>query len=93
MGKYFSTVEIGKARTYEQLRRWFGNLKIIEGIDMANIRAEYGARKSSEKREKSVFSHAIDAVVIASKRTWIGGLKNTFFLRMEALSISEKTNT
>jgi len=64
-GKHFSTVEIGKKRTYDKLKEWF-QLKLIEGIETARIRAEYGAKKSSDKREKSVFSHAIDAIVMGA---------------------------
>ncbi|HBE44830.1 MAG TPA: hypothetical protein DDW17_05085 [Deltaproteobacteria bacterium] len=71
-GKHFSTVEIGKKRTYDKLIEWFGEVRLISGVETGEIRKEYRAKKVSEKREKSVYSHAIDAVVIAAKETGLG---------------------
>jgi hypothetical protein len=74
-GKYFSTVEIGKKRTYDKLREWFGSLKLTDGVETAETRREYGAMKSSDKREKTVFSHAIDAIVMSAKEVGLRTLR------------------
>ncbi len=65
-GKYFSTVEIGKTKVYETLRRWFKEVKLITGIETANLRESYGVKKSGDKRERSLHSHAIDALVMCA---------------------------
>jgi len=65
-GKYFSTVEIGKTTLYEILTDWFTRLELVDGIDTADLRGEYRVKKSSDKKERSIYSHAVDALVIAA---------------------------
>jgi len=71
-GKYFSTVEIGKTKVYEELALWFKHLKLVSGAKTAALRAQYNVKKCSDKRKRVVESHAIYALVIAAEE---GGLK------------------
>jgi hypothetical protein len=63
-GTYFSTVEIGKTLLYETLREWFGQLKLVSGVDTARLREEYHVAKCIDKRKRVVEAHGIDALVI-----------------------------
>ncbi len=62
-GKYFSTVEIGKARLYEHLRR-IGDLKLYNGIETAKSRERLGLLKNSRKSALEWNTHAVDAIAI-----------------------------
>lgn len=64
--KYASTAEIGKALTYSTLKEWFNSLSLIRGQQTAALRRKYQVKKSSKKKERSIWSHAIDAVVMAA---------------------------
>lgn len=62
-GKYFSTVEIGKARYYEHLRNK-GVLVLVEGWQTKLWREEAGLKKTSQKDALTPASHANDAVAM-----------------------------
>jgi len=62
-GKHFSTVEIGKAKFYEHLRR-FGELKLYSGIETAKFRERLSLPKNSRKSALEWNSHAVDAIAI-----------------------------
>ncbi len=62
-GKYFSTVEIGKARLYKHLRK-LGNLNLYTGVQTAELRERFGLPKNPTKRELSWDTHAVDAIAI-----------------------------
>ena len=74
-GKFFSTAEIGKMRLYDTLFEWFGEVKLVDGVDTAKSREEYKAKKSSNKSERSVHSHAIDALVISAREAGLNVLR------------------
>ncbi|WP_456487549.1 RRXRR domain-containing protein [Candidatus Alkanophaga liquidiphilum] len=74
-GRHFSTVEIGKTKVYNTLRAWFGEPKLVEGIETARLRKEYNAKKARDKRERSINSHAIDALVISANEIGLKKLK------------------
>jgi hypothetical protein len=63
-GTYFSTVEIGKTVLYETLCEWFGQVKLVSGVETAQLREKYKVGKCADKRKRVVESHAIDALVI-----------------------------
>jgi hypothetical protein len=62
-GKYFSTVEIGKATFYQHLRER-GKLALYDGIETARRREELGLQKNPVKRILSWNTHAVDAIAI-----------------------------
>ena len=74
-GKFFSTAEIGKMKLYETLFDWFGEVKLVDGTDTARLRGEYGVKKSSNKSERSICSHAIDALVISANEIGLNSLR------------------
>jgi hypothetical protein len=63
-GKHFSTVEIGKTLLYDTLCEWLGQLKLVSGVETAQLRVKYGINKCTDKRKRVAESHAIDALVI-----------------------------
>lgn len=71
-GKHFSTVEIGKAKTYSALRKK-GELHLFEGFETAELREQYKLKKEHDKRKRCFESHAVDALAISSKTI---GLEN-----------------
>lgn len=80
-GRFFSTVEIGKTLVYNTLKEWFNKLKFVEGFETAALRREYGVIKSSNKQERSINSHAVDALVIAAKEVELKELEvSSFFV-------------
>lgn len=80
-GKFFSTVEIGKKDLYNTLLEWFGKVILVDGVDTARLREEYRVTKSSNKSERSVNSHAIDALVISAKEVGLDVLRiHSFFV-------------
>jgi len=74
-GKFFSTVEIGKMKLHTMLFEWFGEVKLVDGVDTAKSREEYKVKKSSNKSERSIHSHAIDALVISAKEVGMNALR------------------
>ena len=62
-GKYFSTVEIGKAAFYKHLRR-LGSLNLYTGVQTAEWRSKLSLPKNPVKRELSWDTHAVDAIAI-----------------------------
>ena len=62
-GKYFSTVEIGKAKFYSHLRG-LGQLTLYRGVDTAEWRDQFGLPKNSQKNSLTWNSHAVDAIAI-----------------------------
>jgi hypothetical protein len=62
-GKFFSTVEIGKAKFYEHLRR-FGELKLYSGIETTKFRERLSLPKNSRKSALEWNTHAVDAIAI-----------------------------
>lgn len=62
-GKYFSTVEIGKAKFYEHLRG-LGALSLYDGVQTAEWREKLGLPKNSRKSALEWDAHASDAVAI-----------------------------
>jgi len=78
-GKYFSTVEIGKAKVYERAKE-LATLWLPRGWETAEMRKAYGIEKSSNKSKLSPESHANDAWAMCA---WLWGWKpensvNTF---------------
>lgn len=73
-GKHFSTVEVGKTIVYETLVLWFNSLKLVGGVDTAELRDRYHAGKCPDKRKRVVESHAIDALVIAANEVGLDEL-------------------
>ena len=64
-GKYFSTVEIGKAEFYRHLRM-LGELTLYSGVETAALREWFGLQKNPIKKELSWTTHAVDAIAIGS---------------------------
>ncbi|MHC1636167.1 MAG: RRXRR domain-containing protein [Candidatus Methanospirareceae archaeon] len=62
-GKYFSTVEIGKARVYEEIEAMC-ELVLFRGWQTAEARGKYKIRKSTKKDLIAPESHANDAVAL-----------------------------
>jgi hypothetical protein len=67
-GKHFSTVEIGKAKFYEHLRR-LGNLILYSGVQTAEWREKLGLPKNPRKSALEWDAHASDAVAIGCAET------------------------
>jgi len=70
-GKNFSTVEIGKAYLYEELKK-LGQLKLYEGWETQEERDVQGLKKIKSKSKRVLESHAVDAVAMLSR--WLGTL-------------------
>lgn len=64
-GKHFSTVEIGKALVYKELRT-LGKVTLIDGTETSKKRKELGLKKDSKKNKREPESHATDAIALAS---------------------------
>jgi len=64
-GKYFSTVEIGKAEFYRHLRM-LGQLTLYSGVETAALREWFGLQKNPVKKQLSWTTHAVDAIAISS---------------------------
>ncbi len=64
-GKHFSTVEIGKALVYKELRT-LGKLTLKDGTETCQRRKELGLKKGSKKNKREPESHATDAIALAS---------------------------
>lgn len=64
-GKHFSTVEIGKALVYKELKT-LGKVTLINGTETNKRRKELGLKKSSKKNKREPESHATDAIALAS---------------------------
>jgi len=62
-GKYFSTVEIGKAKFYKHLRE-LGTLTLYTGIQTAEWREKLQLPKNSQKSSLTWNTHAVDAIAI-----------------------------
>jgi RNA polymerase subunit RPABC4/transcription elongation factor Spt4 len=62
-GKYFSTVEIGKAKFYEHLRK-LGDLRLYSGVETAEWRGRLGLPKNPRKSALGWDAHASDATAI-----------------------------
>jgi hypothetical protein len=62
-GKHFSTVEIGKAKFYEHLRK-LGKLNLYTGVQTAEWREKLGLPKNGQKSSLTWDSHAVDAIAI-----------------------------
>ena len=78
-GKHFSTVEIGKTLLYQTLCEWFSKLKLLSGVETAQLRAKYGLTKCNDKRKQVVESHAIDALVIIADELNLKNLEISSF--------------
>jgi len=74
-GKFFSTAEIGKMKLYNTLFEWFEEVKLVDGVDTAKLREGYKVKKSSNKSERSIYSHVIDALVISAKELGLNALR------------------
>jgi hypothetical protein len=64
-GRHFSTVEIGKTRYYQELRK-LGVLTLVEGWQTKLWREEAGLKKTFRKNALIPESHANDAVAMLS---------------------------
>lgn len=64
-GKYFSTVEIGKTRYYNELRN-LGALILVRGWQTKLWREEAGLKKASQKNALTPASHVNDTVAMLS---------------------------
>ena len=62
-GKYFSTVEIGKAAFYKHLRK-LGDLGLYTGVQTAEWRGKLSLPKNSRKNSLIWDTHAVDAIAI-----------------------------
>jgi len=60
-GKYFSTVEIGKTKFYEYLRK-LGKLALYTGVETSKLREKFGLPKDPNKKQLSWDTHAVDAI-------------------------------
>ena len=78
-GKYFSTVEIGKTLLYETLFEWCGHLKLVSGIETAQLREKYHVEKCADKRKRVVASHALDALVMIADEIGLENLEIPYF--------------
>lgn len=67
-GMFFSTVEIGKARFYEHLRK-LGGLTLYRGAQTAEWRKKLDLPKNSRKSALKWDAHASDAVAIGCAET------------------------
>jgi len=65
LGKHFSTVEIGKALLYKELRT-IGKVTLIDGTETSKRRKELGLKKDSRKNKREPESHATDEIALAS---------------------------
>lgn len=63
-GKFFSTVEIGKARLYEALSE-LGEIRKYTGVETSELREKFGLKKRTKKSELAPEAHATDAMAIA----------------------------
>ena len=68
-------------------------MELVEGSETARLREKYNAKKARDKRERSINSHAIDALVIAANEIGLKKTKSTLILRLETVSISEKATS
>lgn len=68
-GRHFSTVEIGKAYLYGELRK-LGQLELYEGWETKEERETQCLKKSKSKSKRSPESHAVDALAMLSR--WLG---------------------
>jgi len=64
-GKNFSTIEIGKKKINDWIRRKAG-LQFFKGTDTESCRKRYGYKKSSVKNAEVFNSHCSDALAIAT---------------------------
>lgn len=79
-GKYFSTVEIGKALTCREYKK-LAELKLVEVTDTDAWRAEFGLRKETEKKwEQIPETHANDAVAMLMGVTGCGEGNPPFYV-------------
>lgn len=62
-GRYFSTVEIGKAKFYDHLQK-LGNLTLYTGVQTAEWRERLNLSKNGRKSSLTWDSHAVDAIAI-----------------------------
>ncbi|MBI5871733.1 RRXRR domain-containing protein [archaeon] len=69
-GKNFSTVEIGKQKIYDYIKKQLGKrgLKLVKGYDTFKLLEKYGLKKNKDKSEEDFYSHCIDSFVIASEQ-------------------------
>lgn len=63
-GKFFSTVEIGKAKLYEALSK-LGEVREYIGVETSELRKVFGLKKTGRKSELIPEAHATDAAAIA----------------------------
>lgn len=84
-GKHFSTVEIGKAHLYEELKK-LGQLKLYEGWETKEEREMQGLRKIKSKRKRVPESHVVDALAMLS--SWLG----TIDLRVPQFWVFKRPN-
>ena len=68
-GKNFSTVEIGKQKIFNHIRKIIGteNLILFNGYDTQDFRKKNELHKSSDKSSKQFYSHCVDSFVIANE--------------------------
>ncbi|MBI4447898.1 RRXRR domain-containing protein [Candidatus Woesearchaeota archaeon] len=69
-GKNFSTVEVGKNKIYEYLKKRFGKrgLKMVKGYDTFKLLEKYGFKKNKDKSKEDFYTHNIDSFMIASEQ-------------------------
>jgi hypothetical protein len=62
-GRFFSTVEVGKAQLYGVLQS-MGHLQLYEGWQTEETRGQLDLKKCSSKSRRCVESHAVDALAL-----------------------------
>lgn len=69
-GKNFSTVEVGKNRVYDYVKKEFGKrgLKLVNGYYSFKLLEKYGFRKNKDKSREDFYTHNIDSFIIASEQ-------------------------
>ena len=63
-GKYFSPLEQGKKRLYNELKQYCKRLFLIKGYKTKSVRDRFKAKKENQKSRLSYYAHCIDSTII-----------------------------
>jgi len=86
----FSPVQAGKEYFYSSLRRLGFEPILKQGHETKALREQFGLRKSSNKREKSFYSHCVDAWVLAASVSGAEELDHTGFYYLASLKFHRR---
>jgi hypothetical protein len=64
--KNFSPLEVGKTWCYQQIRDKGLKLHLKQGFETAELRKQYGLKKTSSKSKKAFEAHCVDSWVMAA---------------------------